>query len=694
MNKEDLLLEIGTEEIPAGFMKPAFEQLERLANNLFEHYRIDFNEIETYGTPRRLVLLLRGVSSEQQDLTKEVRGPAKNIAFDDDGNPNQAAKGFARGQGLDVEDLEVRDTDNGEYLFAVKTEEGEATQGLLSEILDKLINDLSFPKAMRWANKDMRFVRPIQWLLVLYGKEQIDLEIAGTKSDRYTIGHRFLSEGKIKIDSVDDYFDTLKEEYVIVDQDKRKEMIVEQITELAEEVGGEVLIDQGLLTEVNYLVEYPTALIGSFESEFLELPREVLITSMREHQRYFPVEDEDGSLMPRFITVRNGSEEYIDIVKEGNEKVLRARLADAKFFYDEDQKEPLFDKVDELKDIIFQEDLGTIYEKVERLVKLSEEFAQTLDLDAAKINHTKRAAYLCKADLVTEMVTEFAKLQGVMGREYAKLSGEEEAVANAIFEHYLPRHATDELPVGILGQIVSIADKIDNIVGCFGVGLIPTGSQDPYALRRQTQGIVKIILENELALNLNDLIDNSLKLFADSGKLTRDAKEVKIDVLDFFKQRLERLFKEAEIRYDVCDAILATDFTDINDALERAQALMAFREKEQFENLITAYNRAGNLAEKATSDEINPDLFVDDSEQELYNAYLATKEEVEALLADNNYVAALNKLVTLQQPIDQFFDSVMVMADDKAVKENRLALLRNIVDIFTEVADLSQIVTD
>ncbi|SJZ71518.1 glycine--tRNA ligase subunit beta [Selenihalanaerobacter shriftii] len=694
MSKEKLLLEIGTEEIPAGFMQPIFDQLEKLAAELFKHYRIDIDSIDTYGTPRRLTLLLEGVNKEQKDLTKEVKGPAKNIAFDDEGNPTKAGEGFARGQGLAVDELEVRNTENGEYLFAVQKEEGKRTIELLSELLNKLIKDLSFPKAMRWADKDLSFVRPIQWILALYGEEVVDLEIADVKADRYTRGHRFLSEGEIEIDSVDDYFDKLNDEYVIVNQNKRKEMVIEQINKLADEVQGEVLIDKGLLTEVIYLVEYPTGLMGSFDAEFLELPREVLITSMREHQRYFPVEGKDGNLMPRFITVRNGSKDYIDIVKEGNEKVLRARLADGKFFYDEDQKEDLEVKIEELKDIIFQEDLGTIYEKVERIVELTERFSKVLNLDEDQVEINKRAAYLSKADLVTEMVTEFSKLQGVMGREYAKLSGEDEVVAEAIFEHYLPRHATDILPESTTGQLVSIADKIDNIVGCFGVGLIPTGSQDPYALRRQAQGIVRIILETELNLNLDELVENALTLLDDNNKLKRDADEVKEEVMGFFKQRLEWFMNKQDIRYDVRDAILATEFADIKDAFERAEALMEFREKEKFENLISAYNRARNLAVKTNNDQIDLELFTDSSEEELYNAYLTVQEKLQQLLNEKNYVSALHELVKLQEPIDKFFNSVMVMADDETVKENRLALLKNIVNIFTKVADLSEIVID
>ncbi|MBM7623187.1 glycine--tRNA ligase subunit beta [Sporohalobacter salinus] len=694
MSKDNLLLEIGTEEIPAGFMEPTFEQLEKLATKLFEQYRIEIGSVATYGTPRRLVLLINEVNSEQDDLTKEVKGPAKNIAFDDDGNPTKAGTGFARGQGLTVDELEVRDTDNGEYLFAVQTEKGKSTEELLPDILTELIEDLNFAKSMRWADKDMRFIRPIHWILALYDDKKVELEIADIEADTYTKGHRFLSTGQIEIDSVDNYFDRLREEYVIVDQNERREMIVQQITELGKEAGGEVLIDEGLLKEVNYLVEYPTALIGNFDEEFLELPREVLITSMREHQRYFPVEDENGDLMARFITVRNGSKDHIDIVKEGNEKVLRARLADGMFFYEEDQKESLEDKVDELKNIIFQEDLGTIYEKVERLVKLSEVFAEKLNLSEKEINDSKRAAYLSKADLVTEMVIEFPKLEGVMGQEYARLSGENKAVADAIFEHYLPRHATDILPQTKSGQIVSIADKIDNIVGCFGVGLIPTGSQDPYALRRQAQGIVKIILAADLRLNLDELINNALDLFVDGEKLERDLDEVKTEILDFFKQRLERILEERGVRYDVSDAVLDIDITDINGAVKRAEAVMEFRSKEEFENLLAAYNRAGNLAEKAVSEEINSELFIDKSEEKLYAAYQSTKDILEKLLADSDYTSALDELVTLQEPIDNFFNSVMVMADDEAVKENRLALLKNIVGAFTKVADFSNIVVD
>ncbi|MGM0471638.1 MAG: glycine--tRNA ligase subunit beta [Bacillota bacterium] len=696
MSKRDLLLEIGTEEIPAGFMEPTFEQLEELARELFDQYRIEFDEVATYGTPRRLTLLLSNVAECQADLTKEVRGPAKNIGFED-GEPTKAATGFARGQGLTVEELEVRDTDNGEYLFAVQTEEGEPTVELLSELLTELITELDFAKSMRWADKSLNFVRPIHWLIALFGNEVIDLEVAGIKSGRHSRGHRFLSSGTVKIDSIKDYFATLEEEYVIVDQDRRQEIIVEQIKELTTEIAGSALLDQDLLTEVNYLVEYPTALMGTFAKEYLELPREVLITTMREHQRYFPIEDESGELIARFITVRNGSEEHIETVRAGNEKVLEARLADAKFFYEADQQEKLEATVDQLQDIIFQEDLGTLYQKVERLVELSAAFAKELDLPAKELSAAKRAAYLAKADLVTEMVNEFSKLQGVMGREYAKLSGENDLVADAIFEHYLPRFADDQLPETSVGQVVSIADKIDNIVGSFGVGLIPTGSQDPYALRRQAQGIVKIIISDELALNLADLVENSLELFAADDKLERDPKQVKEEVLDFFKQRLEHLFEERGIRYDVIDAILATDYTDCNDALLRAKALMEFREQAEFEDLITAYTRAANLAAKAEQDEVNPKLFVDQSERELYDTYRKIYKSTllqDELGAKQDYLTALEELVKLQPSINNFFNSVMVMADDKEVKENRLALLKQVVNSFKEVADLSQIVID
>ena len=691
---KDLLLEIGTEEIPAGFMLQSFEQLEQLAHDLFEQNRIAIGEVTATGTPRRLTLYINDVSEEQADLEKEVRGPAKNVAFDDNGNATRAGEGFAKGQGLTPDQLEIRDTDNGEYVFACTTEVGEKTFKLLPELLTEIINELNFPKSMRWGNQNMRFARPIKWILSLYGSETIEFSIADVTASNWSKGHRFLSEGKFEINKAQQYFDKLEAEGVIVDHNRRREMIVKQIKEIEADKNVSVPINDDLLEEVNFLVEYPTALCGSFEQEFLDLPEEVLITSMREHQRYFPVRNQDEQLENLFITVRNGKEAHLDIVREGNEKVLQARLSDAKFFYEEDQSQQLEAKVEKLKDIIFQEDLGTIYEKVERMISLSETFAAGLNYSATEIDQAKRAAKLAKADLVTEMVNEFSKLQGIMGREYALMDREDKAVAEAIFEHYLPRYADDKLPSTKVGQIVSLADKIDNIAGCFSVGLIPTGSQDPYALRRQGLAVVKTITDADLNINLEQLIDPALKLLVENDKPTREFNEIKADIMDFFALRLEKLLEDKDIRYDVINSVLATDFSNINDTILRAEAVMEFRTEEGFAELITAFDRASNLAEKSSKEEIDSELFRDSSEDKLYQQYQELQEKINDLITEQDYVVALKQVATLKPAIDNFFNSVMVMADDEDVKENRLALLKVVTNLLSKIADLTKIVID
>ena len=690
---KDLLLEIGTEEIPAGFMLSAFEQLEELAQDLFKKQRIEIGDVLATGTPRRLTLYIEDVAKEQEDLEKEVRGPAKNIAFDD-GEPTKAGEGFARGQGLTPEELEIRDTEDGEYVFACTTEEGQPTQELLPDLLEEIIFGLNFPKSMRWGSQDIRFARPIKWLLSLYGTETIEFSVAEVEASNWSRGHRFLSEGQIEIEQPGDYFDALETEGVIVDHHRRRNMIVEQIEEIEANKDVTVPIADDLLKEVNFLVEYPTALCGSFAEEFLQLPEEVLITSMREHQRYFPVRNQEGGLKNLFITIRNGKEKHLDIVREGNEKVLQARLADAKFFYEEDQQTPLENKVEQLKDIIFQEDLGTIYEKVERMIDLAQEFASDLDYTADEIQQSQHAAKLAKADLVTEMVNEFSKLQGVMGREYALIDGEDEAVAEAVFEHYLPRYADDKLPESKIGRVASLADKIDNIVGCFSVGLIPTGSQDPYALRRQGLAVVKIITDAGLDITLKQLINSALDLLEANDKLTRSRNEIKEDLMDFFALRLEKLLEDNEIRYDVINAVLATDFSDVNDTILRADAVMEFRNEEGFAELITAFERASNLAEKGSGQEVNPELLTDDSEEKLYDEYQNLKAEIIDLINDKEYLTALQRVATLKPAIDNFFNSVMVMADDEEVKENRLGLLKSVTDLLSKIADLTEIVID
>ena len=692
---KDLLFEIGTEEIPAGFMAGAFKNLKELAQTKFEQNRIETGKIKVTGTPRRLALYIEDVATKQSDLDKEIRGPAKNIAFDDDGNPTKAATGFAKGQGLSVDELEIRDTDNGEYVFAATTEHGQPTEKLLGDILAEIVLDLNFPKTMRWADKDLAFIRPIRWLLALYGEQNIELEIAGVKSDSQTRGHRFLGKDKIEIPEASDYFKLMEEQSVIVDHKQRKEMILKQIEAIEAEKEVEIKTESGLLSEVIHLIEYPTALCGEFEAEFLELPDDVLITSMREHQRYFPVYNNEGELKNLFVTVRNGDKKGLANVREGNEKVLRARLADAKFFYQADQESDLEAKVEELKDIIFHEGLGSIYDKVVRMQNLVADLGPKLNIKAQELNYAKRTAYLSKADLVTEMVNEFAKLQGVMGREYALLAGENGTVAQGIFEHYLPRYSGDQLPTTNAGRLVSIIDKIDNIVACFNLGLIPTGSQDPYALRRQAQGIIDILLAAEIKLPIKQLLELVTKQYKNDDLLKRDKAKLIAEIIDFFELRLEKLLESKEIRYDVISAVLATEITEVNDLLNRAQQFMKFRKQEGFSELITAFERVSNLAKKKpTRAELDSEQFVETVERKLYDEYLVVKKEVEKLLNQASYQQALAKISTLKTVIDEFFNQIMVMVDDEKIRNNRLALLDKIASLAQKIADLTKIVVD
>jgi len=691
---KDLLFEIGTEEIPAGFMAGAFKNLKELAQTKFEQNRIETGKIKVTGTPRRLVLYIEDVAQKQSDLDKEIRGPAKNIAFDD-GNPTKAATGFAKGQGLSVDELEIRDTDNGEYVFAVTTEHGQPTEKLLGDILAEIVLDLNFPKTMRWGDKDLAFIRPIRWLLALYGEQNIELEIAGVKSGSQTRGHRFLGKDKIEIPEASDYFKLMEEESVIVDHNQRKEMILKQIEAIEAEKEVEIKTESGLLAEVIHLIEYPTALCGEFEAEFLELPDDVLITSMREHQRYFPVYNNEGELKNLFVTVRNGDETGLANVREGNEKVLRARLADAKFFYQADQESDLEAKVEELKDIIFHEGLGSVYDKVVRMQELVVKLGDKLEVEAEELAYAKRTAYLSKSDLVTEMVNEFAKLQGVMGRDYALLAGEEETVAQGIFEHYLPRYSDDQLPTTESGMLVSIIDKVDNIVACFNLGLIPTGSQDPYALRRQAKGIIDILLAAEIKLPLAELIDLVLEKYATADLLEREQEELTTEIIEFFELRLEKLLESKEIRYDVISAVLATEITEVNDLLNRAKQFMKFRKQEGFSELITAFERVSNLATKKPAEaELDSDCFAKDVENKLYDKYQTVKKEVEDLLDEESYQQALVKISSLKPAIDNFFNEVMVMADDEQLRNNRLALLNEIATLAKETVDLTEIVVD
>jgi len=688
----NLLLEIGTEEIPAKFMPPALQQLKELTEKKFSEARLEYQAINTYGTPRRLVLFVQGLPEVQKDLVEEVKGPSAKVAFDAEGNPSKAAQGFARGQGVDVKDLTVKETESGAYVFALKKVAGRPVAEILQEILPQLVLGINFPKPMRWGYTDTKYARPIRWLVALFGSSIIEFTVAEVRSGRISRGHRFLGRESIEITAADQYFALMEENFVIVDPERRKEIITAEIEQLAASVQGRVEPDSELLEEIIYLIEYPTSLMGGFNEKYLAIPQEAVITPMKEHQRYFPVLNADGELLPKFITVRNGNKEHLDVVQAGNEKVLEARLADAKFFYDEDQKVKLAEYVPKLKAIVFQESLGTIYEKVERIKKGVANLAGILGVDKAVEERALRAAALAKADLVTNMVYEFPELQGIMGEKYALLSGEDKRVAKAIFEHYLPRNAGDILPETLEGTLVSIADKMDTIAGCFAVGIEPTGSQDPYALRRQALGICHIIIEKGLNLSLKAVIGQALNNY--QSKLELDQAQLTANIYNFFEQRVRNILADAGHRYDVIEAIIVAGYDNLMETLMRAKALESVKGTETFNKLLTAFTRANNLAKKAEQATIDEQYLVEQVEKDLYHRYVEVQKEVDKAIGAKNFTAALTSVASLEETINAFFNGVMVMADDEKIKNNRLALLLNITKLVAPVADLTKIVQD
>ena len=689
MDTKTLLLEIGTEEIPAHAMPGILNQLKTLAEKSFSEARINFKEIRTLGTPRRLSLLVEDVATKAADVETEKRGPSAKIAFDKDGKPSKAAIGFACGQKVAPEDLITRDG----YVYAVIREQGKSSAEIFKTLLPKIICDLNFPNNMRWGNLDFKFIRPLRWLVALFGEEIIPFEVANVKSGRISRGHRFLSmrnaqcamRNEFEIAKAEDYVADCEKNFVIVDQNRRREMIAAQIKDVASSKGGVAEITDDLLEEVLYLVEYPTALAGAFEEKYLKLPAEAVITPMRDHQRYFPVKTIGGRLMPLFITIRNGGKDYIEIVQHGNERVLKARLEDAQFFFNEDRKKSLDAHREKLKTVVFQEGLGSVYEKTERLVKLVEKISAMLGVDAA---NSIRAAELSKADLVTGMVTEFTELQGVMGREYAKLDGEDAEVCAAIDEHYMPRFAGDAQPKTVAGKILSLADKIDNIVATFSRGLVPTGSQDPFALRRQALGIVNLLSGARWSLPIREVVEVAMDLLKITDKVGRE--KIQQEVADFMRLRVKNVLGNST-RYDVIDAVIE-DVDDIFAVTLKAAAVEQFLKTPDSTKIIQSFVRVANLAKKSESTELNAELFTLDAEKVLYGAFAAMKVAADELLDKKDYLGALDVLKKLSTPIDSFFDSVMVMDEDLTVRKNRLALLKATENLLAKIADFGKIV--
>lgn len=684
-----LLFEIGMEELPARFLNQALHDLKSNLETKLNNERIKFDEIKTYGTPRRLVLDVHNLAQRQEDLNIVNMGPAKNVAYVN-GELSRAGLGFAKSQNIDPTQLEIVSTPKGEYIAARKFMEGKATKELLPEILKSLVLELNFPKSMKWSDKKLKFARPIQWFMAICDSDVVSFEIEGIASGNKSRGHRFFGK-EFEVTSPEDYFKKIRENNVIIDIDERKNMITKLINETCVGENEQVLIEPALLDEVTNLIEYPCPIVGSFNADFLEVPQEVLIISMEVHQRYFPILDKNGKLLPKFVVVRNGIEPS-EFVRQGNEKVLSARLADARFFYQEDLKHPLADNVEKLKTVVFQKDLGTIYQKIERSSKIAEYLINSLNCTDRK-DDILRTVYLAKADLVSNMIgeKEFTKLQGFMGADYALKSGENERVSLGIKEHYYPRFQGDELPTEMEGIIAGISDRIDTLVGCFGVGVIPSGSKDPFALRRAALGIVNVILNSKLNISIKALVEKTLETLEEDGVLKRDRNEVKAEVLEFFKQRAINIFTDMKYRKDIIIAVLDKDCDNLIDAQDKINTLEKFVKEERFAQLLPTLKRVANISKEHNDVIINPELFVEDIEKELYNYSIELNNKITKDMLDKDYNKYLSDITEGKDIINQYFDKIIVMDKDENIKNNRLSQLRFLTEIFTKMADLNQI---
>jgi len=683
-----LLFEIGTEEIPAGYIKPALTFMEQAARTKLEELGLDYGRVQSVGTPRRLTLAVDDLQKSQQDRRQEHRGPAKKAAFDADGNPTRAAMGFARSKGVAVEDLQVVDTPKGEYLIAVEEVKGRATGELLPDLLDELLRSIPFPKSMRWADSSLSFARPIQWLLALYDGKVVDLRVEHVQAGDTTLGHRFMAPAPVQVQEFDQYLQLLAEKSVIADPAKRRALVIDEVQRaVRERVGerGKPVLNEDLIDTVTNLVEIPWGVCGSFDEKFLALPDEALITSMREHQKYFPVVDENNNLLPVFVAVNNTDIKDHELAVSGHERVLRARLEDGLFFFNEDKKKTLASRMDDLSGIIFQKQLGTMAEKSERIAALSSYLADLLDPSLKE--DAERAARLAKVDLLTEMVGEFPSLQGIIGRDYALLDGEKPGVANAIHEHYLPVRAGGELPKSLLGAIVGLADRVDTMAGCFAIGERPTGNKDAFGQRRLAIGLINIIRSQNLSLSLLDLVQKALAGY--TGKI-----EPKEDTLDqlvaFIRLRFENDLTAAGMKQEVVEAATSVDFDDLTDCLARIEALDSIRSHEDFAVLAGSFKRIRNIIKDNRETTVDPSLFAEDAEQELFATLTAVSEQVQPMIESRDYSGALATMLTMKEPVDRFFDDVMVMAEDPSVRANRLNLLTALGALVRQIGDISR----
>ena len=685
--EKDLLLELGTEEIPARFISSTKKSMKSFLEKKLKELRISFDSVNIKSTPRRFSIFINKLSEKQTESIEEIKGPSRKIAFDDNNNPSKALLGFLKSKDVSIENIKFVKNGNEEYVYVQKKLESLKTESYFKEIFEQMIDSLSFPKPMRWGGNKIKFIRPIRWILCLYGNEIPELEMFNLKASNLTRGHRFLGKNYIEISSIDQYEKTLEENYVILDDQKRRELIRSQIEKIAESLNSTYMEDEDLLEEINYIVEYPTALYGQFKEEYLKLPKETIITPMKEHQRYFPVVDNNGNLVNKFITVRNGNDYMIENVRKGNEKVLDARLSDAKFFYEQDTSKKLEEYVQRLNTIVYHEKLGTMHDKMQRLQSLSKSYAKLMETDELD---AQRAAYLCKADLTTSMVFEFTELQGTMGYYYSNISGEKKEVSNAILEHYLPRFSGDEVAKSKLGVVLSLADKFDALAGFFAVGIKPTGSQDPYALRRTSLGILNTLIENKLLLSTEILIKCALDEYKDKIEFNFD--EVYLDILEFMKLRLKNILLDKKIRYDVVDAVIS-DISFVYGTFEKAVQLEKWlSDSDNILNLNT-FIRVYNISkETEVTDKIDAQLFEQNEEKQVYSKYLKILPIVEKLNIDLMYIESLKELSSMTLEINNFFDNVMIMVENDKIRNNRLVLVNSIKSMIFEIADFSKIV--
>ena len=684
------LLEIGVEELPSRFVNMAIEQLNEKSKKLLQENEIGFEDVKVYATPRRLSLIIEGLDEKQKDIQKEVKGPSVKIAYDDDKKPTKPLLGFMKSQNITEDDLIIKELKGTDYVFANISSIGRKSQEILAEIMPSLIRDINFPKNMRWGGKNIRFARPIRWIVSLLNNEVVPFDFEAIPVGNKTKGHRFLGSSDITIDEVNNYEKLLEENYVILDQNKRREIIKYESTKIAKSLGGEIHENEDLLEELTFIVEYPTPIKGSIKEKYLSLPKEVVTTTMIDHLRFTPIYSQDGELLPYFITVRNGTKDYEDIVIAGNEKVLGARLEDAKFFYEDDISKPLEDYVENLKGVLFNDKLGSMLEKEKRDGVVAKKIAKSLSFADEAIEALDRVSHLSKADLTTKMVIEFTELQGVMGEIYALNSGEKEIVATAIREQYLPKFAGDELPKSSVGSIFSLADKIDTIVGLFAIGEIPTGSADPFALRRSAIGIINIIRNTGWKFNLNEAIETSLYEYINDLGLTFNHEEVINNIREFFFGRIKTMLQEEGIRYDIIDAVLISE-SEIYNIFEKANELNEWF-KDDRTNFVDAYNRINNLTKNVEFTEIDEKLLKEDQEKNLYNKFVETDDKFKDALSSENYKEAMDSLDDLVPSIDAFFDNVMVMAEDENLRKNRLALINSIEENIQKILKIENIV--